>query len=116
MRTAAELVADIRHVLTTAELIDRRRRSLSAYQILERLPNREALVASFPGAGLEPFHQAAGLITSAVMEHLAGEVSFELANGGDVGLRIGSTSIGAQGPTVVFRIRDDASQAVDNRF
>ena len=116
MCTPAEVVADIRHVLVNAEMIDRKRRSLSAYQILERLPTREAIVASFPAAGLDAFHQAAALITTAVVSHLTGEITFELADGADVGLRIGSTTIGAKGPTVVFRVRDTAPDTIGDRF
>jgi hypothetical protein len=109
MQAPADLADDVRHVLARAELIHGQRRSLSAYQILERLPNREALVAGSRALGLEAFHQAAAAITGAVMSHLADEITFEVANGSEVGLRVGSTTIGSSGPTVVFRIREVGS-------
>ena len=116
MRTAADVVPHIRQVLTAAEVIAGKRRYLSAYQILERLPNRDAIVASFPAYGLEAFHQAAALITTAVMSHLSDEITMDIANGAEVGFRVGSTTIGRTGPTVVFGLCEKSSAAVEDRF
>lgn len=103
---ARDIASDVLSVLRD-EAADGRDGGLSAYEILDRLPGRDALVEECrtQRAGDDAYHLAASLVVKAVVGFLLPEVSCDTAAAREHSMRVGEVEVGGRSrSTAVFRL------------
>lgn len=112
-----DVASSVRRVLDSAEVVEGKRVYLSAYQILDRLEQRDQLLEECGRrcVGEDVYHLAASIITKALLSHLTRDVSFDVVQGQGVSIKVGSSTIGGKnGPSAVFRLTEPGSLDVDH--
>jgi hypothetical protein len=114
--THGELATDVREVFRRASKgKGTRPQWLTAYQVLERLPQRDRLIAErgMPGEGAGVHHAAASVVRDSIRLHLKSEVEVTFLDTRGIRFEIAGVAVAAGFPVVaLYRMAEDASAEV----